>query len=106
MGIVGRVLGRAGTEGGALFHDFEDEIDTEALTTFHGQAVGSDVVFLLEAFLLHVFFGPLEGNMVVASEGFDPTLIFFRSLRQSLFGNGIDAVHVAKEMDDMRFPGE
>ena len=30
MGIFGRVLGPAGTEGGTRFHDFEDEIDAEA----------------------------------------------------------------------------
>lgn len=43
---------------------------------------------------------------MVASEGFDPMLILFGSLLQSRFGNGIDAVHVAEEMDDMRLSGE
>jgi hypothetical protein len=40
--------------------------------------------------------------MVVASEGFDPVLIFIRSLSQHLFGNGIEVVHVA-EAEKLRF---
>src|SRR5437016_3332602 len=101
VGIVGRVLGQAGMESGARFHAFEDEVDAEALPTFHGAKIRSDVIFLSEAFLLHVFIGPAEGNTVVTREGFDPMLVVSRSLPQRLFSNGIDAVHVAEEMDDM-----
>src|SRR5437588_9656761 len=101
VGIVGRVLGQAGMESGARFHGFENEVDAEALPTFHGAKIRSDVIFLAEAFLLHVFIGPAEGNTVVTREGFDPMLVVSRSLPQRLFSNGIDAVHVAEEMDDM-----
>src|SRR5437016_5636890 len=88
-------------ESGARFHGFENEVDAEALPTFHGAKIRSDVIFLAEAFLLHVFIGPAEGNPVVAREGFHPMLVVFGSLPQRLLSNGIDAVHIAEEMDDM-----
>jgi hypothetical protein len=94
--VVGRILGHQGTESGALFHAFEDEIDPEPLATFHADAVGPDQVFVLDALL-----GPPDGNAVVTSESFNPMLIVLGPLGQSLLGDGIDAVHVAEEMNDM-----
>jgi len=44
---------------------------------------------------------PSDGNAVVASESLDPVLIISGPLGQSLLGDGVDAVHVAEEMDDM-----
>ncbi len=49
--IVGRILGHHGTESGALFHTFEDEVHPEPLATFHAEAVGPDQVFVLDALL-------------------------------------------------------
>ena len=43
---------------------------------------------------------------MVASEGFYPMLVVLRSLPQRLLGNGVDAVHVAKEIDDVRRTSE
>src|SRR6516162_11341555 len=99
--IFGRVLGLTGAEVGAGFHAFEDEVDANASATFHSQQVRADEVFLPEAFLLHVGVGPLEGNAMVASEGLYPMLVVLCSLPQRLLGNGVDAVHVAEEIDDV-----
>src|SRR5207302_3907348 len=99
--IFGRVLRRAGAEVRARFHSFEDEVNAKAFATFHGQEVGAGVLFLPEAFLLHVGVGPLNGNATLAREGFHPLLVVSRSLPQRLLGNGVDAVHVAKKKDDM-----
>src|SRR5215469_4713064 len=85
--IFGWVFRRAGTEAGARFLGFEDEVDAKAFATFHGQEVGTGVVFLPEAFLLHVRIGPLNGDAVVASEGFHPLLVVLRSPPQRLLGN-------------------
>src|SRR6266478_8839590 len=41
--IVGRVLRRQRTEGGALFPALEDKVDTEPLASFHAEAVGPNV---------------------------------------------------------------
>ena len=43
----------------------------------------------------------MDGNAVVACEGFHPLLGFTSPLGQSLLGNGINPVHVAEEMDDV-----
>jgi hypothetical protein len=48
-----------------LFHTLEDEIHAEALAPFHAEAVRADVVFLLDAFLFHLFIGPLNGAPVL-----------------------------------------
>jgi hypothetical protein len=99
--IFGRVLRLAGAEVGAGFHGFEDEVDAKALATLHRHEIGPREVFLAEAFLLHVGVGPLEGNAMVASEGLHPMLVVLCSLPQRLLGNGVDAVHVAEEIDDV-----
>jgi len=99
--ILGRVLRLAGAEVGAGFHGFEDEVDAKALATLHRHQIGPREVFLAEAFLLPVGVGPLEGNAMVASEGLHPMLVVLGSLPQRLLGNGVDAVHVAEEIDDV-----
>jgi len=38
---------------------------------------------------------------MVASEGLHPMLVVLCSLPQRLLGNGVDAVHVAEEIDDV-----
>jgi len=38
---------------------------------------------------------------MVASEGLHPMLVVARSLPQGLLGNGVDAVQVAEEIDDV-----
>jgi hypothetical protein len=99
--ILGRVLRLTGAEVGAGFRGFADEVDAKALATLHGHEIGPRAVFLAKAFLLHVGVGPLEGNVMVTSEGLHPMLVILRSLPQHLLGNGIDAVHVAEEIDDV-----
>ena len=61
--------------------------------------MGPDVILLLHAFL-----GPLDGGAVVASKGFDPLPVLVGPLGQNLLGDGVDAVHVAEEMDDVLGP--
>jgi hypothetical protein len=99
--IFGRVLRWARTKGGARFHSFEDEVDAKAFPPFHGQEVGAGEVLLPEAFLLHVGVRPLNRNVMVASVGFYPMLVVSCSLPQYRLGNGVDAMHVAKEINDV-----
>jgi len=87
-----------------LFHALEDEVHAEALAPLHAEAVGTDVVFLLDALLLHLFVRPLDGNAVVAREGFHPLLILVGPLGQNLLGDGINPMHVAEEIDDVLRP--
>src|SRR5262252_6717784 len=74
------------------------------LAPLHGEAIGADEVLLLHVFLLHVGVGPLDGNAVVAREGFHPLLVFAGPLGQSLLGDGIDPMHVTEEIDDVFRP--
>jgi hypothetical protein len=101
IGILNRNLRCKRTESGTLFHALKDEVNAKALAAFHTEAIGPDVVFLLHAFLLHVRVGPLERNAVVAGESFYPAVVFVGPLAQDFFGDGIDAVNVAEEMDDV-----
>jgi hypothetical protein len=39
--------------------------------------------------------------MVIAGESLDPLMVLDGTLAQDLFGNGTDAVHIAKEMHDV-----
>jgi hypothetical protein len=48
----------------------------------------------------------LEWNAVIAGESFHPALVLVRPLAQDLFGDGIDAVDVAEEMDDVFRTGQ
>src|SRR5688572_3506538 len=48
------------------------QVHAETLAPFHGEAVGADVVFLPDAFLLHLFVRPLDANVMVARESFHP----------------------------------
>ena len=89
-------LGDSERKVGPLFQALEDEVHAEALATFHAGAEGPDVVFFL-----HPFLGPLDGNAVVARESFHPLLVLVGPLGQSLFGDGVDAVHVPKKINDV-----
>ena len=106
VGIVGGELGWAGTKVGALFHGVEDEGDGEARLTFQGPEVGPRVVFQPEAWLVPFGFGPREGNGMVAREGCHPRWVILRSLAQRRLGNGVDAVQVAKKIEDGLRTGE
>src|SRR5690242_1834432 len=101
IGILGRNLRCERTESGTLFHALKDEVNAEALAALHIEAIRPDVILLLHVFLLHVGVGPLERNAVVTRESFYPAVVFVRALAQDLFGNGIDAVNVTKEMNDV-----
>ena len=72
-------------------------VNAKTLAAFHTEAIGPDVVFLLQVFLLHVRVGPLERNAVVAGESFYPAVVLVGPLAQDFFGDGIDAVDVAEE---------
>jgi len=96
IGIAGGILGRSRTEGGTLFHALADEGHAEALATFPAGAERPDRVFFRHAFL-----GPLDRKVVVARVSFHPLLVLVGPLGESLFGDGVDAMHVPKKMNDM-----
>src|SRR6516164_9635207 len=102
--VVGRIFWRQGAKGGPSFHTLEDEVRTKTLAAFHAETPGADVVFLLDALLLHLFVGPLDRNAMIAGESFHPPLVFVGPLGQSLFGYGIQPMHVAEEVDDVLGP--
>src|SRR5206468_3878696 len=83
------------------FQALEDEVHAELLTTLHAEAVGPDVIFVL-----NVFLGPLDGDVMIAREGFDPLPILVAAFSQSLFGDGINSVHIAEKVDHMRRTGQ
>src|SRR5438874_12951970 len=61
IGILSRNLRCKRTESGTLFHALKDEVNAEALTAFHTEAIGPDVILLLQVFLLHVWVGHWSG---------------------------------------------
>src|SRR5260370_360827 len=68
-------------------------------------AVRSDVVFAFEAFRFEGFVvGPFDRNAVVARKRFDPLLVLLRAFGQRVFGDRVDVMHVAEEMDDVLRP--
>ena len=74
-------------------------------TPLHAGAVRPDVVFSLEAFRLEgLVVGPFDRDAVVARKRLDPLLILLRAFGQRLFGDRVDLVHIAEEMDDVRRP--
>jgi len=106
IGILGGIPRHHRTEGGAHFHTLEDEVDAKLLTSFHGLEVGAHDVFLPDTSLLHLRIRPHEGDMMVASVTFDPALILLCPVGQSLLGDGVDAFHFAKEINDVVRPGQ
>ena len=57
-------------------------------------------------FLLDARFRPRDRHPMVARERFDPLLVLGGPLREDLFRNGRDAMHVAEEVNDVLRPGQ
>ena len=53
VGVLGGILWDADAEGAALFHAFEDEVDTVGPAFFHAAQCGQHVVLLAESFFGH-----------------------------------------------------
>src|SRR5206468_2574830 len=105
--VVGGVLRQSHGKLRALFQAFEDEVRAESLAPLHAGAVRTDVVFSLEAFRLEgLVVGPFDRDAVVARKRFDPLLILLGAFGQRLFGDRVDLVHVAEEMDDVLGSGQ
>src|SRR5215472_7822209 len=104
--IFGGILRQVGAKMGARFHGFEDEVDAKTFVTLQGQEIGAGAVFLPEAFLLHRGIGPRNGNAMITGVGFDPIGGVLRPRPQRLLGKGVDAVHVAEEIDNGLRTGE
>ena len=101
IGVLAGVLWYSDAKGGTLLHTLEDKIDAVGVLSRHAALPGQDMIFLA-----HPLLGPLDRQPMVAGEGFHPLLVFVGPLGQSLLGDGINAMHVAEEMDDVLRPRE
>ena len=70
------------------------------IAPLHALQVRSD-----EILLAHALFGLHDGDFVVAGVAFHPSPVFQGALGQDLRSDGILAVYVAEEMDDVFGPG-
>jgi len=101
IGIGSCKLRREATEGGALFHTFEDEVEAIAVSPLHlTEGWSNDLLFA------SVLFCPLDGDAMVASIGFHPILVDPSSLHQDLFGDTRDANDLPENVDDVFWTGE
>jgi hypothetical protein len=100
--IVGGVLREAHAELRALFQTPEDEVDAAPALSFHPDPVGANVVLFLQSLSLErLRIRPLDRNAMIPGVRVDPLLVLLGPLRQRFFRDGVYAVHVAEEMDDV-----
>jgi hypothetical protein len=71
------------------------------IAPLHALQVGPDGIFFFHALLCLQ-----DGDFVVAGVPFHPSPVFQGAFGQDLRGNGIEAVHVAEEMDDVFGTGQ
>src|SRR5580698_4248521 len=68
---------------------------------FHALQVRPDGIFLA-----HTLLRLQDGNLMIAGVAFHPSAVFQSAFRQDLWRDGIQAVHVAEEMDDVFGTGQ
>jgi hypothetical protein len=98
MGIGDGKSGNGGPERGSEFHALEDEVDAELIPALHSSQVGTNVVFLADAFL-----SPLHGDLAFLAKGLHPAMVIISSLPQDFFADGL---HLVEEVDDVLRAGE
>jgi len=92
-------LGNAGTEGRALLHALEDEVDSVGVLSHHPAQVGQHVVLFAYALL-----SPFDGEPAVARVGFHPVSVHFGALTQNgLFDDG-NTDYIAEEIRHLLGP--
>ena len=99
--ILGRELGNRATESGALFHALENKIDAIAAGALHAAGPRPDVILFADTFLR-----PLDGDLVIASEGLDPLPIIAGALAEDGFVDYRNAHHVAEKVDHLLGTGQ
>jgi hypothetical protein len=99
--ILGRELGNGATEGGALFHALENEIDAIAAGPLHAAQPRPDVILFADTFLC-----PFDGDPMIASECLYPLPILAGSLTEDGFVDYRDAHHVAEKVDHLLGAGQ
>ncbi len=77
----------------------EKKIDAVAIAALHPLAVGPYIILFPDA-----LFRPLDRDAMVSGKGLHPLLILLGPFGQNVFGEGVEAMHVAKEMDDVLRP--
>jgi hypothetical protein len=96
IGIGGWKLRRDATEGGALFHTFEDEVNAIAVSPLHlTEGWGNDLLFA------GILFCPLNRDAMVGGISFHPILVDPSSLHQDLFGDTGEASDLTEKVDNV-----
>ena len=101
VGILGGILRHADAEGAALFHAFEDEVDAVSPTLLHAAQCRQDVILFAES-----FFGPLDGDLVIAGEGFHPVAVIVGASAEHLLAHHRNTEDLTDEMDHLFGPGQ
>ena len=99
--ILGGILRYRDAEGTALFHAFEDEIDTVGPALLHAAQGRQHIILFADTFV-----GPFHGDFVIAGEGFHPVAIIVGALAEHLFADHRDAQDLADEMDHLFRSGQ
>ena len=56
--------------------------------------------------LAHPFLGPPQGRFAFLGKSLHPAVVILGALTQDFFGDGLDLVNVAEEVDDVLWAGE
>src|SRR6202521_2294898 len=97
--VLGGILRHGDTEGAALFHAFEDEVDAESVGLLHLVQRRQDAILFADS-----LFGPLDGNVVVAGVSFNPILVVVSTSAEHFLVHHRNAQDFAEEVDDLLGP--
>src|SRR6202158_2378580 len=97
--VLGGILRHGHTEGAALFHAFEDEVDAESVGLLHLVQRRQDAIVFADS-----LFGPLDGNVVVAGVSFNPILVVVSTPAEHFLVHRRHAEDFAEEVDDVLGP--
>jgi len=100
VGILRGILRHADPKRPALFHALEDEVDAIGILLHQAAHRRQNVVFLA-----HTFSRPLNGDLVIAREGFHPVPVIVGPLAQNFLAHHRNPQHRAKEMNHLFGPG-
>src|SRR5947208_9907822 len=95
-GSLGRKLRHGDAEARSLLHALEDEVHAVGTLLHHAAQPGPNKVLFAHALL-----GPLDRDVMIASEGLHPVLVVGGPLAQQLFAHHRSADDLAKEEYDL-----
>ena len=99
VGVFCRILRHADPKGRPLFHALEDEIDSVGPLLADSAQPGQDVIVFANTFL-----GPLDGNLVIAGEGFHPVLVVGGALAKDFLAQHGNTEDLAEKMNHLLRP--